>query len=68
MSALNLQIRYRGYLYMDTATINKDFRITIPKEIRKSLGISPGQKMTVKASGGVVSVIPEKSTKESKQA
>ena len=33
-------------------------------EIRKSLGIHPGQKMTVKASGGVVSVIPEKVAKD----
>jgi AbrB family looped-hinge helix DNA binding protein len=51
---------------MNTTTINKDFRITIPKEIRESLGIHPGQKMTVKTSGGLISVIPEKTTKESK--
>jgi len=42
---------------MDTVTITKDWRITIPRECRELLGIRPGQKVDVTVSkGGIISL------------
>jgi AbrB family looped-hinge helix DNA binding protein len=44
---------------MSTVTVSSKFQIVIPKEIRESLKIRPGQKMQVILHGGRIELIPD---------
>lgn len=43
---------------MTTVTISPRFQVTIPKEIRKSLRLVPGQELEVVASENRITLIP----------
>lgn len=43
---------------MQNVAANNDFRITIPKGFRESLGLEPGQKMIVMEQDNVLQLIP----------
>lgn len=40
----------------DIATVSRDYRIVIPRAIRKALGITPGQKLYVMQQGGRIEI------------
>ncbi len=44
---------------MHQVTIGDKYQVTIPKEIREKLGIKPGQRVLVTASGGGITIQPE---------
>ena len=43
---------------MDTVTISPKFQVVIPKAIRESLGLSPGQKVQAVLYGDRIELIP----------
>ncbi|MDO8537469.1 MAG: AbrB/MazE/SpoVT family DNA-binding domain-containing protein [archaeon] len=45
---------------MNSIIINKDFRITIPKEVRKKYDFKPGQKFELFNTGYSIKLIPLK--------
>lgn len=47
-------------LIMNSIIINKDFRITIPKEVRKKYDFKPGQKFELFNTGYSIKLIPLK--------
>ena len=49
---------------MDTVTVSPKFQVVIPKAVRKSLGIKPGQKVQVIQYGDRVELIPVKPVKQ----
>lgn len=49
---------------MQTVTVSPKYQIVIPKSIRKTLDLRPGQKMQVVEYGGRVELIPERDIKE----
>ena len=51
---------------MQNVTVNNDFRITIPKEFRESLGLKPGQKMIVVERDHYLELIPLPSISEAR--
>jgi AbrB family looped-hinge helix DNA binding protein len=49
---------------MQTVTVSPKFQIVIPKSVRESLGLRPGQKMQVVEYEGRIELIPERDLKE----
>ena len=49
---------------MKSVTISPKFQIVIPREIRKKLQLSPGQKIQVIVFGNRIELIPEKKKKK----
>lgn len=49
---------------MQTVTVSPKYQIVIPKSIRKTLDLRPGQKMQVVEYGGRIELIPERDIKE----
>ncbi|TAN44586.1 MAG: AbrB family transcriptional regulator [Nitrospirae bacterium] len=45
---------------MMTATISPKFQVMIPKVVRETLHLKPGQKMSVVAKGSIIYFVPEK--------
>ena len=45
---------------METVTVSSDFQVEIPREVRESLGIQPGQKIQVLLYGNRIEFIPVK--------
>ena len=43
---------------MSVVTVSSKYQIVIPKEVRESLGIRPGQKLRVFRFGDLVTVVP----------
>ena len=43
---------------MDTVTVSPKFQVVIPKEIRKRLGLLPGQKIQLVVYGNRIELIP----------
>lgn len=43
---------------MAQTTVSSRFRVLIPKEIRERLGLRPGQRLSVTATGGVIRLVP----------
>ncbi|HTS22024.1 MAG TPA: AbrB/MazE/SpoVT family DNA-binding domain-containing protein [Casimicrobiaceae bacterium] len=48
---------------MTTVTVSPKFQVVIPREVRKSLGISAGQKIRVVALGDRIEFIPVRPAK-----
>ena len=51
---------------MDAVTVSPKFQVVIPKAVRKSLGIKPGQKVQVIQYGDRVELIPMKPIKQTR--
>jgi AbrB family looped-hinge helix DNA binding protein len=51
---------------METVTVSPKYQVVIPKAIRNSLGIQPGQKVQVIRYGERIELIPLKPVKESR--
>jgi AbrB family looped-hinge helix DNA binding protein len=51
---------------METVTVSPKFQVVIPKTIRKSLGIRPGQKVQLFLFENRVEMIPLKQIKEAR--
>lgn len=49
---------------MQTVTVSPKYQIVIPKSVRESLHLRPGQKMQVIEYAGRVELIPERDIKE----
>ncbi len=49
---------------METVTVSPKYQVVIPRSIRKSLGIEPGQKIQVLQYENRIELIPLKSIKE----
>jgi AbrB family looped-hinge helix DNA binding protein len=48
---------------MTTVTVSPKFQVVIPRDVRKSLGISAGQKVRVVALGDRIEFVPVKPVK-----
>jgi AbrB family looped-hinge helix DNA binding protein len=44
---------------MSVVTVSPKFQVVIPKEVRKSLRLQPGQKLLVMATGTGISLVPD---------
>ncbi len=51
---------------MDAVTVSPKFQVVIPKKVRRSLNIQPGQKMQVIEYGKNIVLIPVRSIKEAR--
>ena len=49
---------------METVTVSPKYQVVIPKKIRDSLQLRPGQKMTVIEYNGRIELIPDKDISE----
>jgi len=49
---------------MQTVTVSPKFQVVIPKSVRETLHLRPGQKMQVVEYEGRIELIPEKDIKE----
>ncbi len=45
---------------MATVKVSSKYQIVIPREVRRVLGVRPGQIMSVIAIGGVIEVVPQR--------
>lgn len=43
---------------MATVTVSSKYQIVIPSEVRKRVGLKPGQKLIVLEKGGIISLVP----------
>ncbi len=51
---------------MTTATLSSDYQIALPKEMRDSMHLHPGQEFELVSSGSVIQLIPKLSAEELK--
>lgn len=51
---------------MDTVTVSPKYQVVIPKNIRTSLKLRPGQKMKIIEYDGRIELIPDKSIEDMK--
>ena len=49
---------------METVTVSPKYQIVIPKAVRQSLQLRPGQKMQVVAYGGRIEIVPDRELSE----
>jgi AbrB family looped-hinge helix DNA binding protein len=49
---------------MDTVTVSPKYQVVIPKTVRDSMGIRPGQKVRVLAYGDRIELIPVRAMRE----
>ncbi len=49
---------------MSTVTVSPKYQVVIPKAIRESLGLNPGQKIQVLEYGDRIELVPERPLKE----
>ena len=43
---------------MSTATVTRDYKITLPKEIRESMHLQPGQEFELIQNGSGIQIVP----------
>ncbi len=48
---------------MNTVTVSPKSQVVIPKAIRESAGLQPGQKLEVFRAGGIIEMVPVKDIK-----
>jgi AbrB family looped-hinge helix DNA binding protein len=53
-----------GGIAMQTVTVSPKYQVVIPKSVRETLHIRPGQKMQVVEYAGRIELIPERDIKE----
>ena len=53
-----------GEFAMQTVTVSPKYQVVIPKEVRETLHLRPGQKMQVIEYDGRIEFIPERDIKE----
>ncbi len=53
---------------MSTATVTRDYKITLPKELREAMHIQPGQEFELIPNGSCLQMIPKRSIAELKSA
>ena len=51
---------------MKTVTVSPKYQVVIPSEVRKSLGVEPGQKVRVILYDNRIEMIPVKPTREAR--
>ncbi len=49
---------------MSSATLSSKFQILIPKDVRESMNLKPGQKLDFIQIGGTLRVVPQRSMKD----
>ena len=49
---------------METVTLSSDYQVIIPKGIRESLGLRPGQKLRIVEYEGRIELIPDRDISE----
>lgn len=49
---------------MTSATVSSKFQILIPKDVRESMNLKPGQKLDFIQIGGTLRVVPQRSMKD----
>jgi len=47
---------------MEYAVASTRYQVVIPKEIRRDIGLKPGQVLQIFAKGGVIAMIPDQPT------
>jgi AbrB family looped-hinge helix DNA binding protein len=62
----NIVLRHFGSTgtHMETVTVSSKFRIVIPRRVRETLGIRPGQRVQVLLYDGRMEFIPLRSIKQ----
>jgi AbrB family looped-hinge helix DNA binding protein len=53
---------------MSTATVTSDYKITLPKELRESMHLQPGQEFELIQNGSGIQMVPKLSAEELKTA
>ena len=53
---------------MSTATVTNDYKITLPKEIRESMHLQPGQEFELIQNGSVIQMVPKLTAEQLKAA
>lgn len=53
---------------MSTATVTSDYKITLPKEIRESMHLQPGQKFELIQNGSGIQMVPKLTVEQLKAA
>lgn len=51
---------------MTVVTVSSKYQVVIPKEIRESLDIRPGQKVRVVRYGNLIEIVPERPMSEAR--
>ena len=49
---------------MSTVTVSNNYQISIPKELRETMHLHPGQEFELISMGSVIQMIPKMTTKE----
>ncbi len=49
---------------MSTATLSSKFQFSVPKEVRESMQLQPGQQFEMIAMGAIIQLVPKTSIKE----
>ena len=52
---------------MGVVTLSSKFQVVIPQDVRKKLGLKPGQKIVVVEKDGVVHLIPQRAIKQMRE-
>jgi AbrB family looped-hinge helix DNA binding protein len=53
---------------MSTATVTSDYKITLPKELRESMHLQPGQEFVLIQNGSGIQMVPKLTAEELKSA
>jgi AbrB family looped-hinge helix DNA binding protein len=53
---------------MSTATVTSDYKITLPKEIRDSMHLQPGQELELIQNGSGIQMVPKLTVEQLKAA
>jgi len=53
---------------MSTATVTSDYKITLPKEIRESMHLQPGQEFDLIQNGSSIQMVPKLTVEQLKAA
>lgn len=55
---------YRTEIFVDTVKVSPKYQVVIPKEVRESMGIKPGQEIAVLRYRGRIELIPMSPVRE----
>jgi AbrB family looped-hinge helix DNA binding protein len=60
----DIRLVYRTGVLVDTVKVSPKYQVVIPKEVRESMGIKPGQEVAVLRYRGRIELIPMSPVKE----